>query len=50
MSWKRIFFFLLSIFVIGWAANIKEKLTFSKDYNLQIKAVSAVLLDADTGK
>jgi D-alanyl-D-alanine carboxypeptidase (penicillin-binding protein 5/6) len=50
MSWKRIFVFLLLIFVIGWAVNIKEKLTFSKDKDLQLEAVSAVLLDADTGK
>jgi D-alanyl-D-alanine carboxypeptidase len=50
MNWKRIFVFLLMIFVVGWAVNIKEKLTFSKNIDLQLEAVSAVLLDADTGK
>ncbi len=50
MKWKRILLFSLFIFTLGWAVNLKDKLTFSRDYELELAAESAVLLDADTGE
>jgi D-alanyl-D-alanine carboxypeptidase len=47
---KRIFFVVTLLLVVGWASNIGEKLHFPKDHDLKLKATSAVLLDADTGK
>lgn len=50
MQWKRLLFFVVLIFVVGWALDIKGKLGLAKDYELELNVAAAVLMDADTGK
>ncbi|MCD9021305.1 hypothetical protein [Cohnella silvisoli] len=50
MKWKRLLILAALILVVGWSLNIREKLGFAKDYDLELNVVSAVLMDADTGK
>ncbi|BBI33101.1 D-alanyl-D-alanine carboxypeptidase family protein [Cohnella abietis] len=50
MRWKRVVLVIAFIFVMGWVLNIKEKLGFTPKYELHLEAVSAAMMDADTGK
>jgi len=50
MRWKRLFVLVMLVLIIGWATDIKEKIGFSKSDQLSLAAVSAVLMDAETGR
>jgi D-alanyl-D-alanine carboxypeptidase len=47
---KRLFIVVALLFVVSRALNMGDKLNYSKDHDLQLKATAAVLLDVDTGK
>ncbi|QMV44284.1 D-alanyl-D-alanine carboxypeptidase family protein [Cohnella cholangitidis] len=50
MKWKRLFVVIILLVVVGWAVDIKEKLSFSKAPGPSLAVLSAVMMDADTGK
>ncbi|WP_239613993.1 D-alanyl-D-alanine carboxypeptidase family protein [Cohnella mopanensis] len=50
MKWKRLFVVVMLLVVVGWALDIKDKLSFSKAPGPSLAVVSAVMMDADNGK
>ncbi|WP_256757201.1 D-alanyl-D-alanine carboxypeptidase family protein [Cohnella sp. WQ 127256] len=50
MRLKRLLVVIGLIIILGWAVDIKGKLTFSKDAGPSLAVVSAVMMEADTGK
>lgn len=49
-KWKRLLLLMGLVFVLGWSVDLKKKLTFSKESAPSLAVVSAVMIDADTGK
>lgn len=50
MKWKRLFVILAVMVLLGWAVDIRGKLSISKAPGPSLAVLSAVMMEADTGK
>ncbi|MBO9596301.1 MAG: D-alanyl-D-alanine carboxypeptidase, partial [Cohnella sp.] len=48
--WKRLVVLMGLVLLLGWSVDLKDKLTFSKEAAPRLAVVSAVMIDADSGK
>lgn len=50
MRWKRLFVIIVVMVSLGWAVDIRGKISTSKKPGPSLAVVSAVMMEADTGK